>query len=255
MRDLYHDRYSEDKMVLCDKIIPKETDSPRSDRVDWNPLACPLVSAMESEATEEALRMLEVYRAFAEETLAIPVVTGAKSASERFAGAVDTYTIEAMMQNGWALQSGTSHFLGQNFAKAFDVTYQTQEGDLEFVWATSWGVSTRMVGGMVMTHGDDQGIVVPPRLAPVQVVIVPIMNGSHMPQFSESEWCSACHEYAQPALHPDQSLDAERWPDGIPVFETWSPIPPPSRLPLEVCLRQGPGCRSFYLATAGGRIQ
>jgi len=130
--------------------------------------------ATEPEATEEALRMLEVYRAFAEETLAIPVVTGAKSASERFAGAVDTYTIEAMMQNGWALQAGTSHFLGQNFARAFDVTYQTQDGNLEFVWATSWGVSTRLVGAVIMSHSDDIGLVLPPKVAPVQVAVVPL---------------------------------------------------------------------------------
>ncbi|MEE2750976.1 MAG: proline--tRNA ligase [Myxococcota bacterium] len=130
--------------------------------------------ATEPEANEEALRMLEVYRAFAEETLAIPVVTGSKSASERFAGAVETYTIEAMMQNGWALQAGTSHFLGQNFAKAFDVTYQTPDGDLEHVWATSWGVSTRLVGAVIMTHSDDTGLVLPPRVAPVQVAVVPL---------------------------------------------------------------------------------
>ncbi len=130
--------------------------------------------ATEAEAREEALRMLEVYRAFAWETLAIPVVTGVKTATERFAGAVDTYTIEAMMQNGWALQAGTSHFLGQNFARAFDVTFQNESGEREYVWATSWGVSTRLVGAVIMTHSDDTGLVLPPRIAPVQVAIVPI---------------------------------------------------------------------------------
>ena len=110
--------------------------------------------------------------------LAVPVIKGKKSPSERFAGAEDTYTIEALMQNGWALQSGTSHFLGQNFAKAFDVLYQSETGDRIYVWATSWGVSTRLIGAMVMTHSDDKGLVLPPPVAPVQVVIVPITKGS-----------------------------------------------------------------------------
>jgi prolyl-tRNA synthetase len=130
--------------------------------------------ATKEEAQEEALRMVEVYRAFAEETLAIPVVTGVKSTSERFAGAVETYTIEAMMQNGWALQSGTSHFLGQNFAKAFDVTFQGEDGAVEHVWATSWGMSTRLIGAVIMTHSDDNGLVLPPKVAPVQVAVVPL---------------------------------------------------------------------------------
>src|SRR5687767_8256601 len=130
--------------------------------------------ASSDEAQAEALKMLDVYASFAEELLAIPLVKGRKSARERFAGAVDTYTIEAMMQNGWALQAGTSHFLGQNFAKAFEVTYQTESGTRDFVWATSWGVSTRLIGALVMTHSDDAGLVLPPRAAPVQVVIVPV---------------------------------------------------------------------------------
>ena len=109
-----------------------------------------------------------------ETLLAMPVVKGVKSPTERFAGADDTYTIEALMQNGWALQSGTSHFLGQNFAKAFDVVYQTKDNTQEHVWATSWGVSTRLIGALVMTHSDDAGLVLPPRVAPQQVVIVPI---------------------------------------------------------------------------------
>ncbi len=130
--------------------------------------------ATREEAEEEATRMLQVYADFAEQTLAVPVVTGVKSASERFAGALDTYTIEAMMQNGWALQAGTSHFLGQNFAKAFDVTFQAANGDIEHVWATSWGVSTRLIGAVIMTHSDDTGLVLPPTVAPVQVVVTPI---------------------------------------------------------------------------------
>lgn len=133
--------------------------------------------ATAAEAVEETERMLEVYRAFSEEMLAVPVVPGRKSASERFAGAVDTYCIEALMQNGWALQAGTSHFLGQNFARAFDVTFTTPEGQREHVWATSWGVSTRLIGGVIMTHSDDTGLVLPPRIAPTQVVITPIWKG------------------------------------------------------------------------------
>jgi prolyl-tRNA synthetase len=130
--------------------------------------------ATEAEAEEEVLRMLEVYRSFAEEVLAIPVYAGRKTESEKFAGAVRTYCIEALMQDGKALQAGTSHHLGQNFARAFDVQFQTRDGGLEHVWSTSWGLSTRMVGALVMAHGDDSGLVIPPRLAPTQVVIVPI---------------------------------------------------------------------------------
>ncbi len=130
--------------------------------------------ATDAEAEEETLRMLEVYRSFAEECMAIPVYTGRKSESEKFAGAVRTYCIEALMQDRKALQAGTSHNLGQNFAKAFDVKYQTQEGEWAHVWSTSWGVSTRLVGAVVMAHGDDNGLVLPPRLAPIQIVIVPI---------------------------------------------------------------------------------
>lgn len=130
--------------------------------------------ATREEAVEETKTMLQVYRDFCHETLAVPVVCGVKTANERFAGADDTYTIEAMMQNGWALQSGTSHFLGQNFAKAFDVTFQNDSGKNEFVWATSWGVSTRLIGATIMTHSDDTGLVLPPKVAPIQVIIVPI---------------------------------------------------------------------------------
>ena len=130
--------------------------------------------ATKEEAVEETLQMLEVYRKFAEDFMAMPVITGTKTESERFAGAEDTYCIEALMQDGKALQAGTSHFLGQNFAKAFDVKFQDKDGDHKLVWATSWGVSTRLIGGLIMTHSDDNGLVIPPRLAPTQVVIVPI---------------------------------------------------------------------------------
>ena len=130
--------------------------------------------ATRQEAEEEAIRMLHVYRDFAQNFMAVPVICGVKSATERFAGALETYTIEAMMQDGKALQSGTSHFLGQNFAKAFDVTFMNKENKPEYVWATSWGVSTRLMGALIMTHSDDNGLVLPPKLAPIQVVIVPI---------------------------------------------------------------------------------
>mgnify|MGYP001104086582 CR=1 FL=1 len=138
--------------------------------------------ATEQEAVEEAVRMLNVYGRFAEEFMAVPVVKGVKSASERFAGAVDTYTIEALMQDGKALQSGTSHFLGQNFAKAFDVTFASKEGTRDYVWATSWGVSTRLIGALIMAHSDDNGLVLPPKLAPYQVVIVPIYRSEEQLQ-------------------------------------------------------------------------
>jgi prolyl-tRNA synthetase len=130
--------------------------------------------ATKAEAISEAQQMQEVYATFAEEFMAMPVIKGSKSDSERFAGAEDTLTIEALMQDGKALQAGTSHFLGQNFAKAFDVKFTSKEGKKEHVWATSWGVSTRLIGGLIMTHSDDSGLVLPPKLAPIQVVIVPI---------------------------------------------------------------------------------
>ncbi|MEG0558885.1 MAG: proline--tRNA ligase [Muribaculaceae bacterium] len=130
--------------------------------------------ATKDEALEEAIRMLNIYAEFAEKYMAVPVIKGVKSANERFAGALDTYTIEAMMQDGKALQSGTSHFLGQNFAKAFDVKFINKNNELEYVWATSWGVSTRLIGALIMAHSDDNGLVLPPHLAPIQVVIIPI---------------------------------------------------------------------------------
>src|SRR5690554_3248966 len=133
--------------------------------------------ATKEEAIAETKQMLEVYADFAEKYMAMPVIKGVKSESERFAGAEDTYTIEALMQDGKALQSGTSHFLGQNFAKAFDVKFADKTGALEYVWATSWGVSTRLIGGLIMAHSDDQGLILPPMIAPIQVVIVPIYKG------------------------------------------------------------------------------
>ncbi|MFY0629775.1 MAG: proline--tRNA ligase [Flavobacteriaceae bacterium] len=138
--------------------------------------------ATKKEALAEAKQMQEVYAEFAESFMAMPVVKGSKSESERFAGADETYTIEALMQDGKALQAGTSHFLGQNFAKAFDVKYTSKEGKQEHVWATSWGVSTRLIGGLIMTHSDDFGLVLPPRLAPIQVAIVPIYKGEEQLQ-------------------------------------------------------------------------
>jgi prolyl-tRNA synthetase len=133
--------------------------------------------ATKIEAIEETRRMVHVYEQFAGEWMSIPVIVGAKTASERFAGALDTLCIEAMMKDGKALQAGTSHFLGQNFAKAFDVQFATKEGVLDYVWATSWGVSTRLMGALIMTHSDNNGLVLPPKLAPIQVVLVPIYKG------------------------------------------------------------------------------
>lgn len=148
--------------------------------------------ATEAEAVEETMKMLDVYASFAEDYMAVPVIKGVKTASERFAGAVDTYCIEALMQDGKALQAGTSHFLGQNFAKAFDVKFQNKENKLEYVWATSWGVSTRLIGGLIMTHSDDKGLVVPPKLAPVQLMIVPI--------FKSEEQLNGIKAYVQPLI-------------------------------------------------------
>jgi len=143
--------------------------------------------ATKEEAMAEAQQMINVYSKFAEETLAIPVIKGSKSENERFAGALETFTIEAMMQDGKALQAGTSHFLGQNFAKAFDVKFLSSEGKQEYVWATSWGVSTRLIGAVIMAHSDNNGLVLPPKIAPIQVVIVPIYK-------SDEERTKVCQE-------------------------------------------------------------
>ena len=133
--------------------------------------------ATKNEAIAEAEQMIHVYSDFVENYMAVPVIIGVKTESERFAGAIETYCIEALMQDGKALQAGTSHFLGQNFAKAFDVKFANKEGKQDYVWATSWGVSTRLMGALVMTHSDDNGLVLPPKLAPIQVVIIPIYRG------------------------------------------------------------------------------
>ncbi|PCI97454.1 MAG: proline--tRNA ligase [Flavobacteriales bacterium] len=142
--------------------------------------------ATKDEAISESEQMINIYSEFAQKWMAMPVIMGKKSDAERFAGAEDTFTIEALMQDGKALQAGTSHFLGQNFAKAFDVQFTNKEGKKDFVWATSWGVSTRLIGGLIMTHSDDEGLVLPPNLAPIQVVIVPIHKGDEqLTQISE----------------------------------------------------------------------
>ena len=141
--------------------------------------------ATREEAEERAKQMLKVYAKFAEEYMAVPVIQGVKSETERFAGALDTYTIEAMMQDGKALQSGTSHFLGQNFGKAFDVQFLNKDNKVEYAWATSWGVSTRLMGALIMTHSDDNGLVLPPKLAPLQVVIIPIGKGDQIAMLDE----------------------------------------------------------------------
>lgn len=154
--------------------------------------------ATREEAEAEAVKMLNVYADFAEKYMAVPVIKGVKSANERFAGALETYTIEAMMQDGKALQSGTSHFLGQNFAKAFDVKFINKNNELEYVWATSWGVSTRLMGALIMTHSDDNGLVLPPKLAPIQVVIVPIYKGE--------EQLNAINERVNPMVEKLRSM-------------------------------------------------
>ena len=153
--------------------------------------------ATREEAEKEAQKMLQVYADFAEKWMAVPVLTGVKSETERFAGALDTYTIEAMMQDGKALQSGTSHFLGQNFANSINVTYLNKENKPEYVWATSWGVSTRLIGALIMTHSDDNGLVLPPHLAPIQVVVIPI---------GKSEQVSAISEKLNPIISELRSL-------------------------------------------------
>src|SRR6058998_1839480 len=164
--------------------------------------------ATQQEAEDEARQILEVYRSFAEDWMAMPVLTGPKTDGQKFPGADYTLCIEAMMQDKKALQAGTSHFLGQNFAKAFDVKFQTQAGQLEHAWATSWGVSTRLIGGLIMTHSDDQGLVIPPRLAPLHVVIVPIFK---KPEERQAV-CAAAHALAgrMRAMPPWEWLGDER---------------------------------------------
>ena len=182
--------------------------------------------ASQAEAIAEAEQMNNIYAEFAEKFMGIPVIKGTKSENERFAGAIETYCIEALMQDGKALQAGTSHFLGQNFAKAFDVKFATKEGGLEHVWATSWGVSTRLVGALIMTHSDDQGLVLPPNLAPIQVVIVPIYKGEEqLAQISEvaNELVSKLRSVGVSVKYDDRDTQKPGWKfaqyelQGVPV--------------------------------------
>lgn len=183
--------------------------------------------ATAEEAEEEARRMLEVYRDFAENWMALPVLTGEKTDNERFAGAVRTYCIEAMMRDAKALQAGTSHFLGQNFAKAFEIKFQSAEGGLEFAWQTSWGVSTRLVGAIIMGHGDEKGLVLPPKLAPIQVVIVPIYK-SDEEKATVFERC----EQIQNMLKPSMRVHFDRREQYTPgwKFNHWEQKGVPVRL-------------------------
>jgi prolyl-tRNA synthetase len=168
--------------------------------------------ATRAEAEEETRRMLEVYRTFAEEWMAMPVLTGPKTEGQKFPGAVYTLCIEAMMQDKRALQAGTSHFLGQNFAKAFDVKFQDAAGKLEYAWATSWGASTRLIGGLIMTHSDDQGLVLPPRLAPIHVVIVPIFRKDD----EKNAVVAAAHQLAE-AIRAEGETSLRAWLNYEPV--------------------------------------
>ena len=179
------------------------------------------------EAVEETLQILGVYREFAEKYLAMPVLYGRKSEQEKFAGAVETYAIEAMMQDKRALQAGTSHFLGQNFAKAFDVTYQTRAGDLDHVWATSWGVSTRLIGALIMTHSDDRGLIIPPKLAPTEAVIVPIFKNETKAQvLTYAEQVKASLHDVKVALDDDDQ-NSPGW-----KFSEWEMVGVPVRIEI-----------------------
>ncbi len=180
--------------------------------------------ATAEEAREETLKMLFVYKKFVEEYMAIPVLAGEKSESEKFAGAVKTYTIEAMMQDKRALQAGTSHFLGQNFAKAFDVTFQTKDGTLDYVWATSWGVSTRLIGALIMSHSDDKGLILPPKLAPTEVVIVPIYKNetkAEVIEYSQKVYNSLSPEFSVILDSDDQNTPGWKFAEwelqGVPI--------------------------------------
>lgn len=182
--------------------------------------------ATPEEAVAETKQMLEVYADFAENFLALPVIKGVKTPNERFAGAIDTYCIEALMQDGKALQAGTSHFLGQNFAKAFDVKYLTKENKLEHVWGTSWGVSTRLMGALIMAHSDDEGLVLPPKLAPIQVVIVPIYKSDEQKAAVNEKAASIAKELRKLGIsvkHDDRDTQTPGWKfadyelKGVPV--------------------------------------
>ncbi|MBN1647267.1 MAG: proline--tRNA ligase [Spirochaetales bacterium] len=180
------------------------------------------------EAQEETIKMLNVYKDFAENYLAVPVLTGVKSESEKFAGAVNTYAIEAMMQDKKALQAGTSHFLGQNFARAFDVTFQDKSGKLDYVWASSWGVSTRLIGALIMAHSDDKGLVVPPRLAPTQAVIIPIFKNSN--KEAVLEYASALYSELKPLVSVEIDDDDQNSPGW--KFAEWEMLGVPVRIEI-----------------------
>ncbi len=184
--------------------------------------------ATAEEAREETLRILELYRRVAEEYLALPVLAGIKSESEKFAGAVNTYAIEAMMQDRRALQAGTSHFLGQNFAKAFDVTFQTADGRLDYVWASSWGVSTRLIGAIVMAHSDDKGLVVPPAIAPTEVVIIPIYKNETKERVVE--YARALHRSLRGAFRVELDDDDANSPGW--KFSEWELLGVPLRVEI-----------------------
>jgi len=168
--------------------------------------------ASSEEAIDETMQMLNVYAEFAEEWMAMPVIKGVKSVNERFAGAVDTYCIEALMQDGKALQSGTSHFLGQNFARAFDVKFSDKENKLDYVWATSWGVSTRLIGALVMAHSDDDGLVLPPKIAPLQVVIVPIYKGEEQKRLVDERVATLMEDFKALGISVKYDDDDSRRP-------------------------------------------
>ena len=170
--------------------------------------------ATPQEAIDETMQMLGVYAEFAEEWMAMPVIKGVKSVNERFAGAVDSYCIEALMQDGKALQSGTSHFLGQNFAKAFDVKFSDKENKLDYVWATSWGVSTRLIGALVMAHSDDDGLVLPPKIAPLQVVIVPIYKGEEQKKLVDEKVATLMEDFKALGVSVKYDDDDSRRPGG-----------------------------------------
>src|SRR5690625_1416742 len=205
------------------------------------------------EAIAEAEQMLEVYADFAENYMALPVIRGVKSVSERFAGAVETYCIEALMQDGKALQAGTSHFLGQNFAKAFDVQYLNKENKQEYVWATSWGVSTRLVGALVMAHSDDDGLVLPPKIAPVQVVIVPIYRKKEQKAAIDAkaeEWMEGFKAAGIRAVYDDDDTARPGWKfaehekKGVPVRLAIGPRDLENKQ-VEVSRRDRPGKDSY----------
>jgi prolyl-tRNA synthetase len=210
--------------------------------------------ATEAEAEEEALKILEIYRTFAEEYMALPVLKGRKSDSEKFAGAVRTYAIEGLMQDGKALQAGTSHHLGQNFSRAFDVTFQDAAGAREYVWATSWGVSTRLVGALIMAHSDDKGLVAPPRLAPIHVVVIPIWMGDD--QVGTMKESAAALVEAIRGAHPSLEIrldDREQYKPGWKYAE-WEQRGVPVRIEIgpkdleknqAVLVRRDTGAKEF----------